>query len=726
MVKLLRLFSVGTSLVLMSLPAAAEADIFRWDNGQVIPGTEGIAPGPGVDLNSHSGEWSSPQRNLRFANFSGGLDLTQASFWRSWLDNSRFNGANLTNASLSQASLTNANLSGTNLTDAELLGTMVTGASFDETTWRGFTKEQLYSTASYQQKNLRGIGLSNNNLTGWDFSGLDLTGASFAASVLTNANLSGTDLTDAYLGGGGGETLVPSYLTNANLAGAIVTGARFFSASGFTSEQLYSTASYQEKDLRGIGLGNNDLTGWDFSGQDLTGADFWLSTLTNANLRGANLTSAYLWSSTLTNANLAGANLTSAALEATLTNANLAGANLTNASLAVAALTNANFAGAIITGANFYGTSGFTGEQLYSTASYQEKDLRGIGLGNNDLTGWDFSGQDLSHADLSGATLASSDLSGANLTHANITDSKFPNSDLTGADFRGASHSGLRLDGAVLSNTIAPDGRISGFKLTAGKKLVAYPGVPIPIKIIGDFPIHPTATFDLTDNAAIVDYEGTSTAAAIREHINAGRGGSGLGGDWTGTGITSSTAAAANGAQPDSRSLGYADNATLPLGAYTSFDGVAVDETSILIAFTRTGDANLDGVVNDDDVTIVGATYAPGVANAHWALGDFDYNGFVDDDDVTLLGAFYNPAAASLIAPTPLGVSSVAAVPEPSSLALLFACGIAGCALARRRILANRCRQVGQLDARCSEYALLEIAAHTNRNARADRLRNDA
>jgi hypothetical protein len=63
----------------------------------------------------------------------------------------------------------------------------------------------------------------------------------------------------------------------------------------------------------------------------------------------------------------------------------------------------------------------------------------------------------------------------------------------------------------------------------------------------------------------------------------------------------------------------------------------------VIIAFTRTGDANLDGIVNDDDVTIVGATYAPGVANAHWALGDFDYNGFIDDDDVTLLGALYDP-----------------------------------------------------------------------------------
>jgi hypothetical protein len=114
--------------------------------------------------------------------------------------------------------------------------------------------------------------------------------------------------------------------------------------------------------------------------------------------------------------------------------------------------------------------------------------------------------------------------------------------------------------------------------------------------------------------------------------------------------------------------LGYADNATLPLGAYSSFHGAAVDESSILIAFTRTGDANLDGVVNDDDVTIVSATYAPGVPQPSWALGDFDYNGFVDDDDVTLLGAFYDPSAATLA--TPHGVATVAAVPEPESISL--------------------------------------------------------
>jgi hypothetical protein len=59
--------------------------------------------------------------------------------------------------------------------------------------------------------------------------------------------------------------------------------------------------------------------------------------------------------------------------------------------------------------------------------------------------------------------------------------------------------------------------------------------------------------------------------------------------------------------------VSYADNGSLPLGPYTAFHGVAVNESSVLIAYTRTGDANLDGVVDNLDVTIVSAFYAPGL-----------------------------------------------------------------------------------------------------------------
>ncbi|MEX2141202.1 MAG: PEP-CTERM sorting domain-containing protein [Pirellulales bacterium] len=196
-------------------------------------------------------------------------------------------------------------------------------------------------------------------------------------------------------------------------------------------------------------------------------------------------------------------------------------------------------------------------------------------------------------------------------------------------------------------------------------------------------PIAP-GKLDLGNNALIVNYTGTTPAGTVRQHLLAGRGGPGLGKTWNGNGITSSAAAAANVTEPESRSIGYAENSTLPLGPYTSFRRQPVDDTSILIAFTRTGDANLDGIVNDDDVTIVGASYAPGVSQPSWALGDFDYNGFVDDDDVTLLGAFYDPTAAPITAPAD-GVGSVAAVPEPSTMALLAALAVAAAFVTRFR-----------------------------------------
>jgi hypothetical protein len=219
---------------------------------------------------------------------------------------------------------------------------------------------------------------------------------------------------------------------------------------------------------------------------------------------------------------------------------------------------------------------------------------------------------------------------------------------LTANNIRAAS---LTINGGTVA--IAPAGTASGTSIVSA------------LSIAGD--AAPTARFDVSNNAAIIDYSGTSPVATVRPQILAGRGGTGLGGNWNGNGITSS---AANAAEPESRSVGYAENSALPLGPYATFRGQPVDDTALLIAFTRTGDANLDGVVNDDDVTIIGATYAPGIAQPHWALGDFDYNGFVDDNDVTLLGAFYDPSATPLAVLAAGAASNLAAVPEPATLIL--------------------------------------------------------
>jgi hypothetical protein len=224
--------------------------------------------------------------------------------------------------------------------------------------------------------------------------------------------------------------------------------------------------------------------------------------------------------------------------------------------------------------------------------------------------------------------------------------------------------------GRLTANSI----RAASLTISSGTVAIAPAGTASGTSVVGDLSIAgdaaPTAKFDLSNNSAIIDYTGTSPVATVRQQIVAGRGGAGIGGNWNGNGITSSSAATANATEPESRSVGYAENSALPLGRYTTFRGQPVDDTSVLIAYTRTGDANLDGVVGDDDVTIVGATYAPGVAQPHWSLGDFDFNGFVDDDDVTLLGAFYDPSATPLAVETAGAASNLAAVPEPATLIL--------------------------------------------------------
>jgi uncharacterized protein YjbI with pentapeptide repeats len=304
------------------------------------------------------------------------------------------------------------------------------------------------------------------DLSGWDFRGMDLTGAFDPMEFtwpcdynLTGANLSGQNLANA--------ALINTTLTGAILTDAVVTGAWFNTSLGFTKEQLYSTASYRAMDLQGIGLGGDlhhfvpfvsDLAGWDFAGQNLTSARLDRSDLSETDFRGANLTGADLGESTLTNADFTGAVI--------------AGAYLSSSSSEEIA------------------SGGLTREQIYSTASYQAKDLRGIGLPESDLGGWDFSGQNLTSAALYGSDLSEADFSGANLTKAFFSRAALTNANLTGADTRGAYN--LNLTNAVARNSILPNGRIKGLELAAGEKMLVrdYDGVadssselPIPVTI---------------------------------------------------------------------------------------------------------------------------------------------------------------------------------------------------------------------------------------------------
>lgn len=413
-----------------------------------------------------------------------------------------------THADLSNVSFAGANLDGANFEDASLNGTDFTDAIITNMYWgASFTRNQLYSTASYKNKDLSGLKLEyykfNNNL---DLSGQNLNGASFR-----NCTLGMVDFTDAQ-----------------------INNVSFYSAKSFTAEKLYSTASYKNKDLSGIDFRFVDVKNWDFSGQnlsgvnfysrDFTGADFTDSVITNTDLSGSNLTFDQLKSTaSYKNKDLSGASFSSVDLagfdfsDQIINNASFGNAkNLTASQIASTAsyknkdlsgvdfegldLTGLDFSGQIIKNASFCNSNYSSGvaavitkEQLYSTKSYAvDKDLSGIDFTRSTLSGWNFAGQnlegatfyyaDVAEADFTGATVKNvsfervknfteeqlystksysvdKDLSGINFTYFNVKEWDFTGQNLDGADFYYSDVNGANFADAVITNAIMTDAK---------------------------------------------------------------------------------------------------------------------------------------------------------------------------------------------------------------------------------------------------------------------------
>src|SRR3954451_1736881 len=95
------------------------------------------------------------------------------------------------------------------------------------------------------------------------------------------------------------------------------------------------------------------------------------------------------------------------------------------------------------------------------------------------------------------------------------------------------------------------------------------------------------------------------------------------GGDWNGLQLTSSAAAAiaADPLQTHKRALGYSEASAIKV---TSFDGVTVDNTTLIVAYTFAGDANLDRKVNALDFNALASGF--GMAGPDWNNGDFNYD----------------------------------------------------------------------------------------------------
>jgi autotransporter-associated beta strand protein len=172
-------------------------------------------------------------------------------------------------------------------------------------------------------------------------------------------------------------------------------------------------------------------------------------------------------------------------------------------------------------------------------------------------------------------------------------------------------------------------------------------------------------TLDLANNDMIIRYgagtvyDGNSPAAALEDLIAIGFNG----GNWLGTGITSSAAASDDAA--GNFVLAIADNSLLPAPFGVSnggenFAGIDVPAESVLIKFTHRVDLNLDGLVTDSDA-ILFSTYFEQGAEAYWAIGDLDYDGVFTDNDVIIFGTFYDTGLQHLPEPTSISALAIAA-----------------------------------------------------------------
>jgi len=197
-----------------------------------------------------------------------------------------------------------------------------------------------------------------------------------------------------------------------------------------------------------------------------------------------------------------------------------------------------------------------------------------------------------------------------------------------------------------------------------------------------------TGSLDLTISKLIVEDSSGTRAADLAQIKNEALTVNTAGGT---VGIYSSTANAANmAAGKVVKVVAVSDNAvrmaTFPAGS-TNFGGVNnVDVSSILVAAVFKGDANMDGVVDIQDLTDVANHWQQSVTD--WSQGDFDGSNFVDIQDLTAVannwqagvgaggGSSFSDALAQI------GGFKPAATPEPASLAVL---GLGGLVLSSRR-----------------------------------------
>jgi hypothetical protein len=208
--------------------------------------------------------------------------------------------------------------------------------------------------------------------------------------------------------------------------------------------------------------------------------------------------------------------------------------------------------------------------------------------------------------------------------------------------------------------------------VTSGGKVLLAPGSDVVLRT-NALNIASGGVLDLADDHMILDYTGAHAPPLelVRSYVAAGY----HGGAWDGDRILSCVGDATN------FGLGYAGSWSIFASFPATFEGYSVDDTAVLVSFTRYGDANLDGQVNLQDFNRLAANF--GQTDRFWMLGDFNYDGIVNLQDFNRLATNFGLSAGPG-GPTPEDWAALAAVvPEPAGA--VFATLAAVAMLSRRR-----------------------------------------
>jgi hypothetical protein len=175
---------------------------------------------------------------------------------------------------------------------------------------------------------------------------------------------------------------------------------------------------------------------------------------------------------------------------------------------------------------------------------------------------------------------------------------------------------------------------LAGLNINGGSVIV--PAGAAKTLVLNSFSLTNAGSLNLNNNGMIVSGVSRST---IEAHIKTGY----AAGNWLGGGIMSGSANTFAGA--GSRALGVILGSD---AGFSTLNGQTFGGSDVLVKFTYTGDANLDGAVNFDDFNKFLAGYANAPTNpARWLTGDFNFDGVVNFDDFNKFLAGFNAYNAS-------------------------------------------------------------------------------